>query len=59
MKIFFNTLLVKPTSNISSKDLSEDSELRQLAASREEIKVIQLGRGLRLIVRDESEILVP
>merc|ERR1712240_553419 len=45
--------------NIPSKELSEDSELRQLAASREEIKVIQLGRGLRLIVRDESEILVP
>ena len=36
-------------SNISSKELSEDNELRQLAASREEIKVIQLGRGLRLI----------
>ena len=33
-------------SNIPSKELSEDSELRQLAASREEIKVIQLGRGL-------------
>ena len=46
-------------SNISSKDLSEDSELRQLAASREEIKVIQMGRGLRLIVKDESKIFVP
>ena len=46
-------------SNIPSKELSEDNELRQLAASREEIKVIQLGRGLRLIVRGESEILVP
>ena len=46
-------------SNISSKDLPQDCELRQLAASREEIKVIQLGRGLRLIVRDDSEILVP
>ena len=28
-------------SNISSKDLPQDCELRQLAASREEIKVIQ------------------
>ena len=46
-------------SNIPSKELSKDNELRQLAASREEIKVIQLGRGLRLIVRNESEILVP
>ena len=45
--------------NIPSKDLSEESELRQLAASREDIKVIQLGRGLRLIVRGESEILIP
>ena len=46
-------------SNIESKDLFEDCELRQLAASREDIKLIQLRKGLRLIVRDESEILVP
>ena len=51
--------LAEIENNIPSKDLPQECELMQLSASREDIKVMQLGRGLRLIIRDSSDILVP
>ena len=44
---------------VESKDLSMDSELRQLSGCRDQISLVQLDNGTRLIVKNEGEILIP
>ena len=39
-------------------NLPEDSELKQLASYRDRLFAVTLSGGARLIVRDESEILI-
>ena len=42
-----------------SKHIGENSELKQLSGCRDQLSLVELGNGTRLIVRDELEILVP
>ena len=43
---------------VESKDLPEDSELCQLSGCRDQISLVELSNGTRLIVKNESEILI-
>jgi hypothetical protein len=42
-----------------TKDLPVDSELRQLSGCRNEMSLVELSNGTRLIVKNETEILIP
>jgi hypothetical protein len=44
---------------IETKDLPVDSELRQLSGCRIEMSLVELSNGTRLIVKNETEILIP
>ena len=44
---------------VETKYLPDDSELRQLSGCRDEISLVELSNGTRLIVKNESEILIP
>ena len=44
---------------IENRNLPEDSELRQLSGCRNQLSLIEMGNGTRLIVKDESEIMIP
>ena len=39
--------------------ISEDCELKQLSGCRDQLSLVEMGNGTRLIVRDELEILIP
>ena len=42
-----------------TKDLPEDYEIRQLSGCRNKLSIVTLTVGTRLIVKDETEILIP
>ena len=42
-----------------TQDLPLDSEIRQLLSVRKRMTIVTLNAGTRLIVKDESEILIP
>jgi hypothetical protein len=44
---------------IESKNLPEDNELKLLSGCRNQLSLIEMGNGTRLIVKEESEILIP
>ena len=44
---------------IENKDLDDDSELRQLSGCKDQLSLVEMGNGARLIVKEETEILIP
>ena len=44
---------------IESRNLADDFELKQLSGCRNQLSLVEMGNGTRLIVKDESEILIP
>ena len=44
---------------VESKDLQSDSELRQISGCRDQISLVEMEKGTRLIVKNETEILIP
>ena len=44
---------------IESRNLADDCELKQLSGCRNQLSLVEMGNGTRLIVKDESEILIP
>ena len=52
-------MMNKIEDKIDNNKLPADSELRQLSGCRNQLSLIEMGNGTRLIVRNESEILIP
>ena len=44
---------------IDNKKLPEDCELRQISGCRNQLSLVEMGNGTRLIVKNEIEILIP
>ena len=59
LDIEYLSMMNQIENKIESKDLPEDCELRQLSGCRDQIALIEMGNGTRLIVKDETEILIP
>ena len=45
--------------NMAAKDLPEDSELRKVSGLLEDLGVVTMSDGSRIIVRDNQEVFIP
>ena len=58
LEIGYIEMLNTLENNSEIKDLPDDNELRQLSGCRDQISIVTLGTGIRLIVKKEAEILI-